>query len=196
MSQPQEPAGPVNPAHPAYSAHPAYPAPAPAWQAAGQPAGPPPGFYPAPAGYMAVPSPPAQPLLLPLPPGTQLSSHGKRFGAYLLDGVLMVFTFGIGWLIWALIRWSEGQTPAKQLLNMRVIKVDRMRVASWGDMFVRDFLTKGLLVALLGLATCGIGHLVAILMIFAGTNRQALWDRMCNTFVVDDPHGVLVALPQ
>jgi uncharacterized RDD family membrane protein YckC len=173
VSHPQEPAGPVNPAHPAY-----------------------PTPYPAPVGPMVAPYAQAQALLVPLPPGVQLSSHGKRFGAWMLDGLLMLVTLGIGWLIWALIRYGDGQTPAKQLLDMRVFKADRMRVASWGEMFVRDILTRGLLLSLLTLVTCGIGWLFAVLMIFAGTARQTLWDKICNTMVVDDPYRVLAQLPQ
>lgn len=31
-------------------------------------------------------------------------------------------TLAIGWLIWALIVYSHGQSPAKQLLKMRVVR--------------------------------------------------------------------------
>lgn len=34
-----------------------------------------------------------------LPVGVHLSSAGRRFGAYLLDGLLLFVTLGIGWLI-------------------------------------------------------------------------------------------------
>ena len=33
--------------------------------------------------------------------GMPLSSAGKRFGAYLLEGMLLVVTLGIGWLVWS-----------------------------------------------------------------------------------------------
>ena len=47
------------------------------------------------------------------PIGVRLSSPGKRLGAYLVEGVLMVVTLGLGWLIWSLIVWAKGTTPAK-----------------------------------------------------------------------------------
>ncbi|MDQ6697220.1 MAG: hypothetical protein M3Z46_07150, partial [Actinomycetota bacterium] len=42
--------------------------------------------------------------------GAPRSSVGKRFGGYLLEGLLLVVTLGLGWLIWSLIVWNKGQT--------------------------------------------------------------------------------------
>src|SRR5206468_6518647 len=85
--------------------------------------GPPPGYaapqqWPAqqpyqqaPAGYYPVWNSQGQQVLVPL------ASPGKRFGAYLLDLLLIIVTLVIGWLVWLFIDWGKGQTPGKQLLN-------------------------------------------------------------------------------
>jgi uncharacterized RDD family membrane protein YckC len=123
------------------------------------------------------------------PNGLPLSTIGKRLGAYLLDGLLAIVTLIIGYLIWSVIVWSKGQTPAKQLLGMRVVRPETGLAVGWGGMFVREFLVKGLLVWVISTATLGIGGIVAPLLILGGTMRQTLWDRICNTVVVEDPTG-------
>src|SRR6476659_3326284 len=55
-----------------------------------------------------------------LPETVHLSSAWRRLGGYLLEGVLFVVTLIVGWLIWSIIVWGRGETPAKQLLGMRV----------------------------------------------------------------------------
>ena len=57
-----------------------------------------------------------------LPCGILLSSAGRRFGGFLLEGVLIVCTLGIGWIIWSLIVWAQGLTPAKQGVHSRVVR--------------------------------------------------------------------------
>ena len=68
------------------------------------------------------------------------ASFQHRLGALALDVVLLVFTFGIGWLVWALILWNEGQTPAKKILKLRTYSFESGTVATWGHMSVREFL--------------------------------------------------------
>ena len=59
-----------------------------------------------------------------LPSNVTSASPGIRLGSYLLEIVLFIFTLGIGWLIWAATIGGTGQTPAKRLLNLRVIGCD------------------------------------------------------------------------
>jgi uncharacterized RDD family membrane protein YckC len=68
------------------------------------------------------------------------ASFQHRLGAYALDSVLAFFTLGIGWLIWSLIAWGQGQTPGKQILKIRVRSAETGAVATWGHMAVREFL--------------------------------------------------------
>ncbi|HEY2287457.1 MAG TPA: hypothetical protein VGH88_17095, partial [Streptosporangiaceae bacterium] len=49
-----------------------------------------------------------------LPNGTELASVGRRIGAYFLAIPLAIVTLGIGYIIWGLIAWGNGQTPALQ----------------------------------------------------------------------------------
>jgi uncharacterized RDD family membrane protein YckC len=68
------------------------------------------------------------------------ASFQHRLGAAALDTVLLFVTFGIGWLVWALILWNEGQTPAKKILKLRTYSFESGTVATWGHMSVREFL--------------------------------------------------------
>lgn len=120
-----------------------------------------------------------------LPAGVVASSKGKRLGASLLDGVLAIVTLGIGWLIWALVLCSSGQTPAKKLMGMRVVKTDTGTATTWGMTFLRDFIVKGLI----GSVTFGIGYI----WILWDPNSQNLYDKVMNTIVVDDPQGLTLA---
>jgi uncharacterized RDD family membrane protein YckC len=63
-----------------------------------------------------------------------------RLGAIALDSVLLVVTLGIGWAVWSLILWNEGQTPAKKILKLRTYSFESGTVATWGHMSVREFL--------------------------------------------------------
>jgi uncharacterized RDD family membrane protein YckC len=123
----------------------------------------------------------------PLPPWLVLSSGAKRFGAFLLDVLLFIVTLGIGWLIWAIILWGHGQTPAKQLLHMRIVDLNTGRGASWGPMALRELVGR----YLLGNITCGITTLVGGIMILSDERRQAIWDKIGNTIVVEDPNNLL-----
>src|ERR1017187_5444754 len=76
------------------------------------------------------------------PNGVALCSPGKRLGGYLLEGLLVVVTLVIGWFVWSLIAWGKGQTPAKQLLGMRVLKLTTGSAATWGTMFLREIIGK------------------------------------------------------
>jgi uncharacterized RDD family membrane protein YckC len=114
-------------------------------------------------------------------PPPVLSSPWKRFGAWWLDRLLTIVTLGIGWIIWSLVIWDRGQTPAKQLLGMTVIKRDTGRHATWADMLVREFVLCGLLSAI----TAHLFKLVGMFFVF-DDRRQALWDRMINTTIKDD----------
>ncbi len=118
--------------------------------------------------------------------GAGLSSVGKRFGAFLLDMLLAIVTLFIGWLIWSLIIWGRGLTPAKQLLNMRVVKKDTGRAAGWGTMFLREIPCK----FIIGIAAAFTIYIIYLWPLWDKENQE-LWDKMVDTVVVDDPDGSL-----
>lgn len=120
----------------------------------------------------------------------ELSSVGKRFGAYLLDFALVIVTLGIGWLIWTLIILGRGQTPGKQLLNMRVVDADTGQLTGYGKMFVREFLLKGILMTIVITVSFGLGLILYFWLTWDNRNQE-LWDKMLNTVVVDDPNDTL-----
>jgi uncharacterized RDD family membrane protein YckC len=120
------------------------------------------------------------------PPGVTLASAGRRLGGLLLDSVLGVVTLGIGWLIWSVIVWSDGLTPAKQLLGMRVVKPETGMKATWGTMFLREVIGRWL-GSIVSFFTLGIIYF----MILWDKNNQELWDKVAGTVVVYDPNGVL-----
>src|ERR1700733_13164235 len=87
----------------------------------------PPPMAPPPAGYALgqMPTPAVPPGMyfdplsgLMLPNGVQLASIGRRIGAWFLAIPLAIVTLGIGYVIWGLIVWGRGQTPALQVLGM------------------------------------------------------------------------------
>ena len=131
----------------------------------------------------------------------ELASQGRRLGAYLLDyAVLQWLTLYIGWIIWYLIVATQGQSPAKQLLGMRVVREDGV-TAGLGWMLLRDLVVRGIVFgnvivwgALLGSLLGGPGILLALLAAALAIlaplwcvwdkDRQCLWDKVVSTYVV------------
>ncbi|GAA0582308.1 hypothetical protein GCM10010172_79260 [Paractinoplanes ferrugineus] len=142
-----------------------------------------------PAGYAVQPY---QPMPVAQYPAAQLSyptqfqpalvSAAGRLGARLLDTLLLVVTFGIGWLIWSMVTWSNGQTPAKQLLGQVVADANTGEAFDWGRMALRCFVIEGLLGMLLNAVSCGIYFWVDALMVF-GDRQRTLHDRMAGSIV-------------
>ena len=129
-----------------------------------------------------------------LPKGIMLSSAGRRLGGYLLDGVLIFCTLVIGWIIWTLVVWAQGQTPAKQILGMRVVRLDTRVHAGWGRMFLRDFIGKLLVSLTFGLLF--IGGVIADCWLLWDKDKQELWDKIAGTVVVNDPDKLLAPSAQ
>lgn len=157
----------------------AYPAPAPP---------PPPGY-----GYGYYSGPGIRPGFyqdansgLVLPEGVYLASQGRRIAAGFLGPVLMIVTLVIGWVIWGLILWGRGQTPALQVLGMRCWRPGEDRVAGWGWMALRNIVGR-FAEGLLSLLTL----LASLVLMLATPKRQSLHDLIGGTVVLHDPTGVL-----
>jgi len=185
---------------------------APQWNPPAQQYAPPQNFQQQPQYGQPFPPQPAwgaQPL-----PGYAfpLASRGKRFGALALDALFYMITCGIGWFIWTLIVWKDGQTPGKQVLKMRTYGTVLARPASWGHMAIRNFLIP-LVVSIayipfyIGAATYDpyygyggdyyalqwIGNLVSFafyvtsfVMFLNSSTNQTLPDRFAKTVVLDE----------
>src|SRR5580700_8511868 len=77
-----------------------------------------------------------------LPQGVELASVGRRIGAYFLAIPLAIVTLGIGYIIWGLIVWGKGQTPALQVLGMRCWRPETGRVAGFWWMALREIIGR------------------------------------------------------
>lgn len=113
-----------------------------------------------------------------------LAEPGRRLVAFLLDAVLFIGTFGIGWLLWSMIEWRSARTPAKRLLrDLAVVDAWSGERAGWRRMAVRELGAKIGLVGLFGMTTFGLGWVIAGALVLSET-RAALWDRLAGTTVV------------
>jgi uncharacterized RDD family membrane protein YckC len=134
----------------------------------------PPGMYYDPDSQLAVPN------------GTTLASHGRRIGAYFLAIPLAIVTLFIGYVIWGLIVWGRGQTPALQVLGMRCWKPDDGRRADWGDMALREIVGRFIIEGIVPFA-----GLVSFIIFLATKQRRAIHDYVGGTVVLHDPNKVL-----
>jgi uncharacterized RDD family membrane protein YckC len=120
------------------------------------------------------------------PPGTELAPAGKRIGVFFLEILLVIVTLVIGYLIWTLfIAWPNGQTPGKQVTGMRIYHLQNRRAASWGQMFVRQFvggIVNGIFY---------IGWIVSFIFLFTDPLRRTVPDRIAGTVELNDPNKVL-----
>jgi uncharacterized RDD family membrane protein YckC len=123
---------------------------------------------------------------LVLPNGVQLASHGRRIGAWFLSIVLVLVTLVIGYIIWGLIIWSKGQTPALQVLGMKCWRTEDRQVPGWGWMALREVVGR-IAEGILSL----ISALVSFVLFLASAKRQSLHDLIAGTVVLHDPDKVL-----
>ena len=121
-----------------------------------------------------------------LPQGTVLANPGRRIGAYFLAFPLIIITLGIGYLIWGLIVWANGQTPALQVLGMRCYRPEDNRVAGFGWMALRE-IVGGILEAILWIITL----LISFIFMLTRPDRRTLHDLVAGTVVLHDPNKVL-----
>jgi uncharacterized RDD family membrane protein YckC len=114
----------------------------------------------------------------------QVSTVGRRFGAYALDSVLALVTFGIGWLIWFLMVASNGQTPGKSLLGMQTVDAQTGAPLDIGKMIVREILLKGFVGVFVLSVTSGLAIPLWAWLVWDDQNQQ-LWDKAMTTTVLD-----------
>jgi uncharacterized RDD family membrane protein YckC len=121
-------------------------------------------------------------------PNFRYASFQHRLGAIALDAVLMVLTLGIGWIIWSMIVWSEGQTPAKKILKLRTLNYTNARSAGWGHMAIREGLIP-ITVSIAASVTGGVGSIawVVVEIVFYFTKGQrTLRDYWVKTVIVNE----------
>lgn len=121
-------------------------------------------------------------------PSFRYASFQHRLGAYALDMTLAFLTLGIGWIIWSMIVWGEGQTPAKKILKLRTINAVTGRPASWGHMGLREFLVPTT-VGIASLLTSGlawVAWVVLEIVMYFNKGSRTLRDLWVKTAVVNE----------
>jgi uncharacterized RDD family membrane protein YckC len=121
-----------------------------------------------------------------IPAGTQVASVGRRIGAWFLSILLLIVTLVIGYVIWGLIAWGKGTTPALQVLGMKVWRVDQPGVPGWGRMALREVVGR-IVEGILGAIT----QIISFVLFVSSDKRQALHDMIASTTVLHDPNKVL-----
>ncbi len=129
------------------------------------------------------------------PDQLQTATQGRRLAGYVVDSIIVLLTFGFGWLVWLLLVAPRGQSPGKQLLGMYIVRADGTR-AGGAYTWVRELIVKVLLFggvfAVLGAATGGFGQLlwvVPALWCVWDAQRQCLWDKVASTYIAHSPQG-------
>ncbi len=113
---------------------------------------------------------------------------GRRIGAYFLAIPLAIVTLGIGYIVWGLIVWGNGQTPALQVLGMRCWRPETNQVPGFWYMALRE---------IVGRIADGILSFISLITSFvlfvAGKEHKALHDYIAGTVVLYDPNKVLAS---
>ena len=133
----------------------------------------------------------SEPFSTPPPPppsnnsGSQASGvvacgNGVRLWATVLDGLLFIVTCGIGWLIWSIVLWQQSTSPAKKMLNLKIVDINTGAPASMQQMLLREVLGK----IVLSTVSSGVSTLIGAVLILVVPSRQGVWDYISKTTVV------------
>jgi uncharacterized RDD family membrane protein YckC len=129
------------------------------------------------------------------PEQLQTATQGRRLAGYVLDSIVFVLSFGIGWLVWLLLVAPRGQSPGKQLLGMYIIRNDGTRAGgayTWMRELIIEMLLFGGVFAVLGAMTGGLGQILWVipaLWCVWDAERQCLWDKVASTYIAHSPQG-------
>jgi uncharacterized RDD family membrane protein YckC len=121
-----------------------------------------------------------------LPEGVVLAPIGRRIGAWFLAIPLSIVTLGIGYVIWGLIVWPQGSTPALKVLGMRVIRIQTGQPARFWTMALREIIGR-FVEGILSIITL----LISFILMCTRPDRRCLHDLISDTIVVHDPNKVL-----
>lgn len=113
-----------------------------------------------------------------------MASPARRIVAHFLSILLAILTLGIGYAIWGLVVWDQGQTPALQVLGMRCWQPDRREVPGWWTMALREVVghtLEGFIVT----------AVISLILMLARPDHRTLHDLIASTVVVHDPNRVL-----
>ncbi len=129
-------------------------------------------------------------------PNLLLATGRHRVAALFLDIGLSIVTLGIGWFIWSLVIWGNGQTPAKQILKIRTHSAETGAPARWGQTALYEFVFGfgiAFIASVLNLATLGIVGSVGYLAFwitdffwfYKNKECRTLRDRVCKVLIIN-----------
>ena len=119
---------------------------------------------------------------LVLPQGVHPRSIGQVVAAYTVAVLLFIVTLGIGYIVWSLVTWRDGQTPAQRLFRLRCWRPGTGRPATRGQMALRQ--ASGLLLN---------GELLAgVFILLIEPGRTSVGDYLTGSVVLHDPHDALL----
>lgn len=92
----------------------------------------------------------------------------------------------IGYFIWGFLVLNKGQTPGKQLLGIYAAKLNSPDThLSFGQMFLREFVFKGLVIGfIISIVSGGLGVVVNYLFPLWDKDNQTLHDKMSETSIL------------
>jgi uncharacterized RDD family membrane protein YckC len=123
---------------------------------------------------------------LTLPQGVQLAPVGRRIGAFFLAFPLFIVTLGIGYIVWGLIVWTGGETPALQVLGMRCWRPADGRVPGFWWMALRETIGRWV-EGILGIFTLAFSFILMV----TRPDRKCIHDLIAGTVVLRDPDKIL-----
>lgn len=145
-------------------------------------------------------APPAYEHLPPPPPPAALASGWIRIEEAVVELLLFVGTLGIGWLVWWIVAWGRGDSPAKQVLALRVVRSGDRQLPGFRKMALREGVGRFVPAAIGAVAYVyardgvgGAGFVVGFVaayfavgvgFLFADESRQAPWDKLAGTVVI------------
>ncbi|HJY01813.1 MAG TPA: hypothetical protein VJ351_13465 [Streptosporangiaceae bacterium] len=116
-----------------------------------------------------------------LPQGVRTAGKGRVAASFFLAIGLFIATLGLGYLIWQVVVWDQGQTPAQRLLGLRCWRRDTREVAGRKYMALRQ--GTGLLLN---------GELLMGPLIWLGSKElNSVGDVFAGTVVLYDPNRLL-----
>jgi uncharacterized RDD family membrane protein YckC len=113
--------------------------------------------------------------------GDYAAPYTRRLAGEILD--LLLFVLLPVWLYWMWFSSRDGQSPAKTLLNLYVIRESGQPVTPQ-RIWVRELVIKRLLLGLIGYAFSLLGPIINAGWILLNPDRQCVHDRMVGTLVV------------
>ena len=138
--------------------------------------------------------------------GVYLADPARRFRAFILEAILMLVTFGIGWAVWAIVlnRKTPGVTPAKRIMRMRVVDAKTYVPLSLGQMIVRRAVIgaiAGDAVIVAAFYVGGLWNPLGSLIVIAVVSRlqirndrnRNIWDMASGSMVVFDKYDSMIA---